>query len=441
MSERFSFLVLISALATSACSDDGTITSGGRDARPEQRDAAAGDAAPPTPDAATALDAALSTADAGDAATAVPDGGNVPGQVVGEDYVDFGELVPEKRVLQLALDVPDDALSLVVTADPGSAPRALALLELRGPDGELLFDANAQGAQPFDPASAQNAAPELAYSWMLPSSPALALAPGRYQVALYAGASEPADAPVRVDAVLARGDAKAAAHPLQLTVWSVPGSALDAQAAAADADLQAALTVMGELYAAAGIELAPIAYRDLDASAAGFAVLDDDAELARLLADVAEQARPERALDLVLVDQLVAPAATTVLAETSGVPGPPAHPALARRGAVIVPLASLPTSATRAGALLAHECAHYLGLRHTSEHDGARHDPLADTPECPAERASHQARDGSPLLSAEDCADLDGTNLMFYTPPQSDLAQDQLTADQAFVLTGNPLVH
>lgn len=31
---------------------------------------------------------------------------------------------------------------------------------------------------------------------------------------------------------------------------------------------------------------------------------------------------------------------------------------------------------------LAHEMGHYLGLYHTSEPDGATHDPLSDTPEC-----------------------------------------------------------
>jgi hypothetical protein len=429
--------LLALGLCCAACGDDAGDGRKPGDARPDRADARAG-----LLDAASSFDAsapdarAASDADAGD-----HDGGNAPRPVVGDDYVDFGALLPDHRVLRVQLDVPADAFSLVVTADPGLAPRRIALLELRGPDGDVLFDANVQNARPFDPASAENAAPELPYSWMLPSSPALALEPGRYQVAFHAAASAVADATVHVDAVLARGDTEDAPRPLQLTVWSVPGAALDAQAAAADPQLQAALAVMAELYSAAGIELAQIAYKDLDgADAESFATLDGDVELALLLAQLRERAGPERALDLVLVDELVAAPGTTVLAEASGVPGPPAHPALARRGAVIVPLASLPSSAARAGALLAHECAHYLGLRHTTEYDGQRHDPLADTLECPPERATHQAQDGTPLLSAEDCADLDGSNLLFYTPPQSALAQDQLTADQTFVLARNPLL-
>jgi hypothetical protein len=107
---------------------------------------------------------------------------------------------------------------------------------------------------------------------------------------------------------------------------------------------------------------------------------------------------------------------------------------------VILAVDTLPVSGGRIGEMLAHESAHYLGLRHTSEFDGLRHDPLADTAECPAERSSQMSSDGTPVLSAEDCADLDGGNLLFYTPPQQLAAQDALSADQRFVLLRSPLV-
>jgi hypothetical protein len=143
----------------------------------------------------------------------------------------------------------------------------------------------------------------------------------------------------------------------------------------------------------------------------------------------------------VLVDELAPEPGKSVLAKVSGVPAPPAHPALLRRGAVILPLAALPADAQRAGALLAHECAHYLGLRHTSEYDGLRHDPIADTPECLAERASRLGPDGQPLLSAEDCADHGGDNVLFYTPPRAGRPQQELlSAGQAYVLARSPLV-
>ncbi len=101
-------------------------------------------------------------------------------------------------------------------------------------------------------------------------------------------------------------------------------------------------------------------------------------------------------------------------------------------------LEALPSSASRAGELLAHEVAHYLGLRHTSEFDGLRHDPIADTPECPAERATAESPDGTPLLTPDDCEDLGGRNLLFYTPAVG-FSQRELTPDQVFVLTHHPL--
>jgi hypothetical protein len=202
-----------------------------------------------------------------------------PEPIVGSDYVDFGALQPtETGIVQVQLDVPDDALSFVLTADPGAVPRDLALLALYAPSGELLYEATADMPQPFDPATAQSGSEQLPYAWMLPSSPELALEPGRYRIALYVGApalsngnpgapdggpgaaggDAPAvrGGPVQVDAVLARGRDGDPPRPLSLVFWSVEGAALDAQAVAADPQLNEALTVARELFAAAGLELA-----------------------------------------------------------------------------------------------------------------------------------------------------------------------------------------
>lgn len=424
--------------AASGCADDPGHAPPRGDAAAPQEDAGLRDASRPRHDAAAA-DRDARTADAADAAS-----GHDAGPITGDDYVDFGALHPSARgLVEVALEVPPDALSFVLSADPGDQPRDVALLELRGPSGELLFDGAADGPQPFDPASRHNSARQLPYAWMLPSSPQWPLAPGRYRIALYVAPpriGEPA--PLALDAVFALGRAADAPRPLALVLWSVAGAALDATTAAADPQLNGALAVMAELYAQAGLTLAPASFRDLDDPAApALAVLDGDVELAQLLALLAAQSDGARALDVVLVDELAPEPGKTVLAKVSGLPGPPAHPALLRRGAVILPLAALPANPQRAGALLAHECAHYLGLRHTSEYDGLRHDPIADTPECLPERASQLGPDGQPLLSAEDCADQGGDNVLFYTPPRGGgPRQELLSAGQAYVLARHPLV-
>lgn len=70
--------------------------------------------------------------------------------------------------------------------------------------------------------------------------------------------------------------------------------------------------------------------------------------------------------------------------------------------------------------VLAHELGHYLGLFHTSEANGATHDPLPDTPECQQIGPS--------------CPDVN--NLMF---PYAGTGHTTVTVDQGFVLGVNPL--
>ncbi len=84
---------------------------------------------------------------------------------------------------------------------------------------------------------------------------------------------------------------------------------------------------------------------------------------------------------------------------------------------------------------------HFLGLRHTSEPDGLTHDPLTDTPECPADRRTFQTLSGSLLLSVDDCVDLDGLNLMFSTPPTAAIPHTLLSADQHTILRRHPLAY
>ncbi len=74
--------------------------------------------------------------------------------------------------------------------------------------------------------------------------------------------------------------------------------------------------------------------------------------------------------------------------------------------------------------LLAHEVGHWLGLYHTTETDSSTHDPLGDTPQC-----------GTVNNNPQSCASWG--NLMF---PYAGASNTNVTADQGFVLKGNPAV-
>ncbi len=411
-------------------------TDAGSAADAAPRDAAVSDAGP---DAAVELDAGVEAVDAAADAGAQ----RLPPPVAGEDSLSFDPALPAADgTLSLDFDLPVDAVSFVLTADPGGTPREIVLLQVTAPDGTVLFDASVQGPQPFDPGVSSSVNDALPYSVMLPSSPETPFASGRYRVQLGV-ANAPAGAPrqLAIDVVWKRAAEPPSSGQIALALWFVQGAMLDATTAHSDPYLQPALGVMHDIYAGMGVELGPIEYHELDgAQAASLVAVQDADQLAELLSLVGARAAPGSGLPLVFVDDLQSAPGTTVRGKASGLPGPPPLSGARRLGGVVIALSTLPVTSRGIGELLAHETAHYLGLRHTSEYDGVRHDPIADTPECPADRATHTAADGTALLSAEDCSDLDGTNLMFYTPPVLGTSQQIVTPGQAFVLLRNPLV-
>ncbi len=122
----------------------------------------------------------------------------------------------------------------------------------------------------------------------------------------------------------------------------------------------------------------------------------------------------------------------------SAIPGPNGVHGTAGSGLVI----SIDSHLDDAGALdvttmgetIAHEIGHQLGLFHTTEDDGVEHDILDDTPFCGIENDT----DGDGQVGAEECADFDGHNVMFWV--SGDLRQNQLSPTQLDILSASPVV-
>ncbi len=196
----------------------------------------------------------------------------------------------------------------------------------------------------------------------------------------------------------------------------------------------AAFEGMREIYARIGVEIAIASASRLDDAA--FAVVDaQDLSLMQRIAAAQPIASPETPLR---TDALTVYFVREVLDDGeplggfSPVPGDPS----ALRDGVFIGTAGNSDASGRIDSeylatTLAHEAGHFLGLQHTTSSSGREHDVITDTPECPVTRD----RDDDRVVSDDECADLDGSNLMFWGG-----LSDQITPHQAAVLRASPVV-
>ena len=93
------------------------------------------------------------------------------------------------------------------------------------------------------------------------------------------------------------------------------------------------------------------------------------------------------------------------------------------------------------GETAAHEMGHQLGLFHTTEKEGTVFDILSDTPEC---SRNSQDNDSNGTVTAEECDEFGGENLMFWTSWSSasrsaGKKQETLSIHQQHVLKYSPI--
>lgn len=316
----------------------------------------------------------------------------------------------------IIFEVPDDIVSLSFTVDEGSTPTGFAGIEV-GSDvwldlyGGPSWDEPPLYHLPFSPAGTV-VLPNNADTW--PSPGCAAIVP--VADANLTGASG------QLEVVAKRAEGEGV---LDLALIVVGDTEVYVDELQASVDRMREIYDLGKgpvigdvgLYSVAGNALPTLKGREVDALSATLTDANDGAVNILFISDFIDE--------------------SGILGVAGGIPGPLALPGTAKSAVFIAvdPHLDYYTYAVDTqtmGETMAHEVGHQLGLFHTTEADGASHDPIADTPECPAS----QDRNGDGSLLPSECRGLGGANFMFWT--SGNVAQTGMTDTQADVLYFSP---
>lgn len=198
------------------------------------------------------------------------------------------------------------------------------------------------------------------------------------------------------------------------------------------AELDASIARMDEVWSGGGgPNVGDIALYELEGS-----TLLDYADSNELRRTELPDADPQ-AINLFIIDDYADEPGT--LGEAGGIPGPLGVHGVDGAGVIVAldghRLANGTLDVTTMGETMAHEVGHQVGLFHTTEWDGSTTESLPDTPDCPS--SADRNNDGE--YTAEECADYDGRNFMFWVA--GSFTQDGVSPEQAQVLSQSVVTH
>jgi hypothetical protein len=355
-------------------------------------------------------DSGDSGASADQCANAVPLGTTVQGVDVGWHW---DNSIEGYRSDTVALDVPADMFSLAVTMDAGNTDVAWSLVATPTTDW-VRIERDDWGGPPFKPslgAAATLVLPNAENTW--PEAGCL-----RVQA-------------VSVDEIgtstLWFGGRTQEANTIDINAYIVGDTVVY------EDELIAAFTVMFDLYIEGnGPAIGNINLYEVPANA----IVSPGGEDMKELMKWTEGTGDPRALDLFFIADFTE---SGILGIASGLPGAILVDGTAGSGVVIAVDSHLDGSGQVVdtdlmGETMAHEVGHQLGLFHLTESQGDDFDPIADTPECPANQDDNN--DG--IVDADECMALGGDNFMFWGA--GDVRQTDVSSTQSDVLYFSPVV-
>ncbi len=323
------------------------------------------------------------------------------------------------------VEVPDGAGSVIAWCG-GYGDATLGQVWTVQDNGTTIWDGDNPNDGNFRAEWLDDMAPVL-----VPISPLTPLSAGPWSFDWWIGANNPGS--VDCGAVIRLDEPGPEADVLVELVF-VGLDGLDAALAETDASFQQVLAQFEKEWNTAGL-VVDYVYTDFEGDVAKYAVVDvtddDFSEFNDLLRTVDPDNR--RTLTFFMVQEIANNSAggATILGLSAGPPGAAAVPGTSKSG-VIVSAVDYETRPTDVGKIMAHEGGHFLGLYHTTERDGGRFDPIADTPKCGPENDT----DGNGDLNTAECAGKGAENVMWWTLTSGDAS---FSADQGWVVRRSPV--
>ncbi|HJN78237.1 MAG TPA: M43 family zinc metalloprotease [Myxococcota bacterium] len=328
---------------------------------------------------------------------------------------------------EFAIDVPEDATSVLVhCGDFGSSKLGL-VWTLTNPDGSALYDGAAGSNPHFKSSSHDDLVPIL-----IPLTPDAPLQSGSYLASIYVDGG----AAVTLDcgAVIRKSPlGNSADVTLEFVFVGVDG--LDASTAPDDAGMQDVLAEIDRAFATENVSITA-SYSDFGGDVATYSVVDvsaDDYSEFNNLLKLADPTDP-RTLVVFMVQDFQTDEGATILGKAGGPPGTAAVGGTSKSGMVVV-ASDMASDPVYVGRIAAHEAGHFLGLFHTTERDANdTHDPISDTPECPASADTN----GNGQMNSSECSGSGSENVMWWTN-NSDATSADFSSMQGQILRGNPI--